>query len=194
MLFRSVFLLAAHGLGVVLGGVAAVLSPYDGLLRVLNPLNVDRPGVLQVSAWPTVAGLLVLAAGLSQFTVVMLRRWNPSKEVYQGVVEAVATGVSEDSASEEARIPSTVVKGAQRKHRRVWDQPVIWREMRTRAYGRRMIWIKLCYVLLALVVGGLTNLALGWALGPGWGTSLGLMAALYGLFWGLAANQGGSSD
>ncbi|HCP12740.1 MAG TPA: hypothetical protein DIT89_10435 [Planctomycetaceae bacterium] len=148
----GVFLLAAHGLGVVLGGVAAVLSPYDGLLRVLNPLSVDRPGVLQVSAWPTVAGLLVLAAGLSQFTVVMLRRWNPSKEVYQGVVEAVATGVSEDSASEEARIPSTVVKGAQRKHRRVWDQPVIWREMRTRAYGRRMIWIKLCYVLLALVV------------------------------------------
>ena len=49
-------------------------------------------------------------------------------------------------------------------------------------------------LLLALVVGGLTNLALGWALGPGWGTSLGLMAALYGLFWGLAANQGGSSD
>jgi hypothetical protein len=33
------------------------------------------------------------------------------------------------------------------------------------------------------------NLVLGWALGPGWGTSLGLMAALYGLFWGLAASR-----
>jgi len=42
-------------------------------------------------------------------------------------------------------------------------------------------------LLLALVVGAITNLGLGWALGPGWSTSLGLMAALYGLFWGLAA-------
>jgi hypothetical protein len=45
-------------------------------------------------------------------------------------------------------------------------------------------------LLLALAVGALTNLALGWALGPGWGTSLGLMAALYGLFWGLASGRG----
>lgn len=44
-------------------------------------------------------------------------------------------------------------------------------------------------LLLALAVGALANLGLGWALGPGWGTSLGLMAALYGLFWGLAASR-----
>ena len=44
-------------------------------------------------------------------------------------------------------------------------------------------------LLLALAVGVLVNLVLGWALGPGWGTSLGLMAALYGLFWGLAASR-----
>jgi hypothetical protein len=43
-------------------------------------------------------------------------------------------------------------------------------------------------LLLALAVGAIANLALGWALGPGWGTSLGLMAALYGLFWGLASS------
>lgn len=44
-------------------------------------------------------------------------------------------------------------------------------------------------LLLALAVGVVVNLVLGWALGPGWGTSLGLMAALYGLFWGLAASR-----
>ena len=44
-------------------------------------------------------------------------------------------------------------------------------------------------LLLALGCGAVINLALGWALGPGWGTSLGLMAALYGLFWGLVANR-----
>ena len=45
-------------------------------------------------------------------------------------------------------------------------------------------------LLLALAVGAIAHLALGWALGPGWGTSLGLMAALYGLFWGLASGRG----
>ncbi len=41
-------------------------------------------------------------------------------------------------------------------------------------------------VLLALGVGAITNVGIGWALGPSWGTSLGLMAALAGLFWSLA--------
>jgi hypothetical protein len=44
-------------------------------------------------------------------------------------------------------------------------------------------------LLLALAVGVLVNLVLSWALGPGWGSSLGLVAALYGLFWGLAASR-----
>jgi hypothetical protein len=49
-------------------------------------------------------------------------------------------------------------------------------------------------LLLALGAGALINLALGWALGPGWGTSLGLVAALYGLFWGLAASRNNNDD
>ena len=44
-------------------------------------------------------------------------------------------------------------------------------------------------LLLALGVGVVINLGLGWALGPGWSTSLGLMAALYGLFWGVVARR-----
>ena len=44
-------------------------------------------------------------------------------------------------------------------------------------------------LLLALAVGVLINLVLSWALSPGWGSSFGLVAALYGLFWGLAASR-----
>jgi tryptophan-rich sensory protein len=32
--------------------------------------------------------------------------------------------------------------------RRIWDNPVLWREVRTRAYGRRPIVVKLAYVLV----------------------------------------------
>ena len=49
-------------------------------------------------------------------------------------------------------------------------------------------------LLLALAVGVLVNLVLSSALGPGWGSSLGLVAALYGLFWGLAASRERDQD
>ena len=55
--------------------------------------------------------------------------------------------------------------------------------------GTQQLLLVTSSLLLALAVGAATNLTLGWALGPGWGTSLGLMAALYGLFWGLAASR-----
>ena len=42
---------------------------------------------------------------------------------------------------------------------------------------------------LALVLGFGINLGLGFSLGPSWGSSLGLVASLYGLFWGVIASQ-----
>ncbi len=47
---------------------------------------------------------------------------------------------------------------------------------------------------LALAVGTLTDLALGWALGPGWASSLGLMAAGWGLFTALASRARDSGE
>jgi hypothetical protein len=55
--------------------------------------------------------------------------------------------------------------------------------------GQQQVVLIVSSLLLALGVGGVTNVGIGWALGPGWGTSLGLMAALAGLFWGLADRQ-----
>lgn len=40
------------------------------------------------------------------------------------------------------------VAAAQRKYRRPWDNPVLWRELRTRAYGTKPIIIKGIYVLI----------------------------------------------
>jgi len=138
-----VFLLAAHGLGVAVNRSLTAISPYDGLLRVLNPPELRQLGIVRVSAWTSVLVQLGLAGGLITATILRLRVWNPSKEVHQSVAEDVAApaGVIETSAP-----------AVKREHRHVWNQPVIWREMRTRAYGRRMIWIKLSYIVLTLVL------------------------------------------
>ena len=138
-----VFLLVAHGLGVAVDRSLTAISPYDGLLRVLNPPELSQLGIVRVSAWTSVLVQLGLAGGLITATILRLRVWNPSKEVHQSVAEDVAApaGVIETSAP-----------AVKREHRHVWNQPVIWREMRTRAYGRRMIWIKLSYIVLTLVL------------------------------------------
>ncbi|MBL8810912.1 MAG: ABC transporter permease [Planctomycetaceae bacterium] len=137
------FVLVAEATGSALGGSFSAVSPYSGLFKVLSPLNADVPGVIHVSAWPCVLTLLAIAGFLSFWTVFRLRVWNPSKDVFVSVAEEKPAGDAEEKESKP-------VSG--RQHRKVWNQAVIWREMRTRAYGRRMIWIKLAYVALALII------------------------------------------
>jgi hypothetical protein len=55
--------------------------------------------------------------------------------------------------------------------------------------GLRVIVLLLSSVLLAFTVGGITQLALGWALSPSWAASLGLMAVLAGAFWTIASRR-----
>lgn len=147
-----VLLLSAHALGAAGLPAVAAISPYDGLFRILNPLRPELLGPATVSAWSTVLFQVAIAVVCSTVTVLRLRVWNPSKEVYTGQVEttsAEAEGREPASHTALAAAPSTA---ARRFHRHVWSQPVIWREMRTRAYGRRMIWIKLAYMLLTCLI------------------------------------------
>lgn len=162
------FILTAHGAGAMFGPQITQLSPFGGLLRVLNPMDPDQPGIIHVSAWTTVTSLLVVAGSLTGLTIARLRVWNPSQEVHQSqqLLDAAASSVQETQD-----LPATP-----RAHRSVWDHAVLWREMKTRAYGRRMIWIKLSYVLLSLIVAfaswdqpaadGRENLMLGMVTAP----------------------------
>jgi hypothetical protein len=52
----------------------------------------------------------------------------------------------------------------------------------------------LASLALALAIGTLTDLGLGWALGPSWASSLGLMAAGWGLFTALASRATGNGE
>jgi len=135
------YVLLTQSVGVAFAGSLAEASPYFGLQKVLDPLSLQISGVVRVSAWPTVISLLIVSVGLVALTIVKMRVWNPSREFHQSAAETTATDDDKESTPAVPRI-----------HREVWSQPVLWREMRTRAYGRRMIWIKLSYVLMALTI------------------------------------------
>jgi len=122
-------------------------SPYRSLFSVLNPLNGLSHGVVQVSAFESVSLLIGLAAALNLYTIIRLRVWNPSQQLRQSVLE--------DEPSPAADSVATVVSaGTERKHHRsVWNNPVTWKEIATRGYGRKIFVIKLAYVLLAALIG-----------------------------------------
>jgi len=150
------FVLVAYGLGILVNPMLALASPYAGLMNVLDPAGQTEIGPIVVSALPTVATLLTLSCVLSVVTITQLRRWNPSREMHQPVAESAPANLMDGERIDptEADKSAATVPAKGRIHRVVWDSPIIWREMRTRAYGRRMIWIKLAYLTLTLLIAG----------------------------------------
>lgn len=134
----------------VVGYWAAKASPFRALLGVLNPLATTTSGVAEVSAVESVCILLGLAVALSLYTVARLRTWNPSQLLKQSVMEDAATEQDVDAEKVAAKSPTAASTKA---HRAVWDNPVSWKEIVTRGYGRKVIVIKLAYVLLAALIG-----------------------------------------
>ncbi len=136
-----VFVAVTEGLAAVfsdsaIGTWIGWAAPYRALFYVLDPLSGVSSGIASVSAMESVLVLLLLATGLSVFTVARLRVWNPSQALRQSV-------------QEEGEVQTTERK----THRAVWDNPVTWKEMATSGYGRKVVVIKSVYILLTALIG-----------------------------------------
>lgn len=142
------------GIESAIGSWVGKASAYRALLGVLNPLSTTVSGVAQVSALESVSILLTLALALSLLTVIRLRVWNPSQALRQSAMEEESEAATSDDAMLEKNAPAPLSRTAEgRTHRSVWDNPVTWKEVVTRGYGRKIIFIKLAYVLLAALIG-----------------------------------------
>jgi ABC-type transport system involved in multi-copper enzyme maturation permease subunit len=138
----------------------ALVNPFRALVLVIDPLS--SPGGVAVVVNHVVA-LLAIALLVNVVTVMRLRVWNPSRAAFeaaaarqQPIADAThAVGVPDLAGPPpEGGTPTTSAQPT----REIWSNPVIWREIRTRAYGRRMIIIKLAYfVLCAFAVAFLVN-------------------------------------
>ena len=129
-------LVAVVGVGSPVGYSAALLNPYRALWALLNPLEARSGSAAgTVSAAFSAFALLVSSALLVAVAIWRLRIWNPTRTV------AAASKAAKDGESESSR--------ARRTTRRIWSNPVIWREICTRAYGRRVFAIKLAYCVIA---------------------------------------------
>jgi hypothetical protein len=114
----------------VAGDLLGLGNPLRGLLLVVDPLAVTAQSGLTSQPIYYSLTMLVLATALSALTMARLRVWNPSDQRSQ---PTQPEGVSEGKAKSDTR--------------RVWHNPIIWREMCTSAYGRKVFIIKLAYLV-----------------------------------------------
>ncbi len=137
------------GDGSALGVIFSTLNPFRSLSDLLNPL-ASQPTEANpvVNAWPSAVGLFVLAIILSAYTCFRVRVWNPTRNVFvtaeenTTVADQVAEGENEETLSEEST-PT-------RPTRQIWDTPIIWREICTHAYGKKVGLIKAAYFVFAV--------------------------------------------
>ena len=138
-----------------------MLSPFRSVLAVMDPVQHSPDAWLafvlgQVLPagfvhelcrieWAFVAAMLLLTGLLAVMATVTLRIWNLASDRPSGPREL-------DEALERQQAAQTT-KEANSESRPVWDNPILWREIRTRAYGHRPLIVavySLAFVLICL--------------------------------------------
>jgi ABC-type transport system involved in multi-copper enzyme maturation permease subunit len=161
-------IVAAGGLGQSWWGIgcqswAAGLSPLEAIFQATRPYapGAQAHGFLGGPAAPVnlfVAVAVLTSLVLNAVAMVMVRIWNPSREVVPARPEddtGRGQGLWDSQQGSQVQHSALSIHHSTRT-RPVWDNPIIWREIRTWAYGRKILVIKLAYlVLFALAAMGL---------------------------------------
>jgi ABC-type transport system involved in multi-copper enzyme maturation permease subunit len=131
------------------------LDPFRALLSAHHP--TDAEGTVLAPAYGFSLVMMLEASLLTALAVWKLRVWNPSgepimqreapeeEEVEKKERAAAALG----GAGQEVRASVHAAPGAVRH---VTGNPILWREMSTRAYGRRPLLVKTAYVIVLALI------------------------------------------
>jgi ABC-type transport system involved in multi-copper enzyme maturation permease subunit len=156
-LFLVLYLCLVRALGVVpqlIGGGSTVygwdveriqqwLDPFLALESILDSSEQSLFGIAAAYGFSLV--MVLFAVMLNGWGMVRLRVWNPSGEPI--MQREAPEGADEE---EKDRAKAHAAPGLARP---VWANPILWREMCTRAYGRRPLLVKTAYALVLALVG-----------------------------------------
>ena len=118
---------------------ATAVSPLRAILAAMAPFGSSA----EIMPWcrGPVNLFLLLSIGatilINLWAILRVRTWNPTQAV---VLRQQAT--SADDTDEQATTK------AGRRSRHVWDNPILWREVRTWAYGRKIILVRFAYLVV----------------------------------------------
>ena len=166
VLWLAVWKIAATGvvfeswLGVSCQTWAAGFSPWEAIIEAARPYVQAEPaiGLLATSVNLFLLLAVVTTVLLNGVAVGMVRVWNPSREsraatreedtwrresIWGAEHDAARPGAEGFASADQAGPADKVVRT-----RHVWDNPIIWREIRTWAYGRKILIVRLAYLVL----------------------------------------------
>ncbi len=130
--------------------LATALSPWRAVLEITHfpAENLIFPYV----AFGT-SGILAF------WTILRVRVWNRGenrRDADSPALKSDATSIKMDAAAvksdstDSAEAKTSGKSFSYKKQRAVWDNPILWREICTRAYGKRSFIVRLCYCVLFL--------------------------------------------
>jgi len=131
--------------------VQAWVDPFMTMQTVLSPPPEGWSRLAPAYGFVLVS--LLWCGILNGIGIWKLRKWNPSGEPIMQREKAqtpVAVADADNSIEAEKRAKAHAAPG---RLREVWQNPVLWREVCTLAYGRRPLLVKLAFgVVLALIL------------------------------------------
>jgi ABC-type transport system involved in multi-copper enzyme maturation permease subunit len=146
-------IVAARGLGTSWGGIstrtwATAMSPWQAVLAAAEP-SFRGAGQSGIAVDPVQVFLLVavgVSALLNVVAVAMVRVWNPTRELLtkQHLERDEDSSPADVTSASSQRVIQ--IHGAGGKARPVWDNPILWREIRTWAFGKKILLIRLAYL------------------------------------------------
>lgn len=150
-------------------------SPWEAILEAARPFSAAEPrlGVLGSPVGLFLGLAAVITVLLNGLAIALVRVWNPAREAQTTLPEEETWlrpsiwGPEYDAAQPTpthtaAGQPPGAVR-VRSRWRAVWDNPILWREIATWAYGRKVLAIRLAY----LVLFGLAAGSLWWVAGRG---------------------------
>jgi ABC-type transport system involved in multi-copper enzyme maturation permease subunit len=128
--------------------LAAAISPLRAIQSALQPEAAPLGGTSALAAFDATTLFLCFAAALAGalniVAIARFRVWNPTQELRSEAPEERPASTLEAASTRD-------VHAAPGKARRVWDNPILWREVCTWAFGRKVVFVRLVYVALFIV-------------------------------------------
>lgn len=136
-------------LGIPLTTWAVGASPIRAIALAADPFPAVSRGIDGLTLYFILSAAITLL--LSVLGIVRLRVWNPGREIFAVAKEEEAPAKLDSAEAARQTHMDARVRKVDQNSRQVWDNPVLWREMCTWAYGRKVLVIRVAYLVLFLM-------------------------------------------
>ena len=122
--------------------LAVAFSPFRAIFAAVRSLDSFRPLGTTHAWWLAPVHLFLLFATvatilLNLWAIVRVRVWNPMQETQPRLQDPQTSNVS-TGLTDITSVPS----------RRVWNNPILWREICTWAYGKKILVVRIAYLVI----------------------------------------------